>query len=177
MATTNWALDLNHSEVQFKIKHLMITNVTGSFTNFDVTASTEEDDFTNATISLKANVDSISTNNEKRDGHLKSADFFDAEQFPLISFVSTNSEATDDKAVFNVVGNLTIKGVTKSIKLNVEFAGVTKDPYGQTKAGFTITGKINRTDFGLSWNAALETGGVMVSEEVKISAEIQMIKQ
>ena len=177
MATTTWVLDPTHSEVQFKIKHLMITNVTGSFTSFEVNATTEDEDFSKATISFKALVDSISTNNEQRDAHLKSADFFEAEKFPAITFTSTKADSIDIDGTFNLYGDLTIKEVTKNVKLNVEFGGVTKDPYGNTKAGFTISGKINRKDFGLSWNAALETGGVMVSEEVRISSEIQLVKQ
>jgi polyisoprenoid-binding protein YceI len=177
MATTNWILDPTHSEVQFKIKHLMITNVTGSFNSFEVTASTEEEDFTKANVSFKAFVSSISTNNEQRDGHLKSADFFDAETFPAIVFNATKADSIDNNGNFELHGDLTIKNITKNVKLNVEFGGVTKDPYGNVKAGFTITGKINRNDFGLTWNAALETGGVMVSEDVRIMSEIQLVKQ
>ena len=177
MATTNWVLDPTHSELQFKIKHLMITNVTGSFTSFEVNATTEDEDFSKAKISFKALVDSISTNNEQRDGHLKSADFFEVEKFPTITFAATKTDNVDTDGSFNLYGDLTIKGVTQNVKLNVEFGGVTKDPYGNTKAGFTITGKINRKDFGLTWNAALETGGVMVSEEVRINSEIQLVKQ
>ena len=177
MATTNWVLDPTHSELQFKIKHLMITNVTGSFNSFEVSAATEDEDFSKAKISFKAVVDSITTNNEQRDGHLKSADFFEAEKFPTITFVATKTENVDSDGSFNLYGDLTIKGVTQNIKLVVEFGGVTKDPYGNTKAGFTINGKINRKDFGLNWNAVLETGGVMVSEEVRISSEIQLVKQ
>ncbi len=177
MATTNWVLDPTHSEVQFKIKHLMITNVTGSFTSFEVNATTEDEDFSKAKISFKAQVNSINTNNEQRDAHLKSADFFEAEKYPVITFTAIKADNVDIDGTFNLYGDLTIKDVTKGIKLNVEFGGVTKDPYGNTKAGFTITGKINRKDFGLNWNAALETGGVMVSEEVRINSEIQLVKQ
>ncbi len=176
MATTKWALDPTHSEIQFKIKHLMITNVTGNFTSFDVKASTEDDDFSKAEISFQAKVDSINTNNEQRDGHLKSGDFFDAENFPEITFTSSQIVKSDDDN-FKVPGNLTIKGVTQPVTLDAEFGGITKDPYGNTKAGFSIQGKINRKEFGLTWNAALETGGVMVSEDVKINAEIQLVKQ
>ena len=177
MATTNWVLDPTHSEVQFKIKHLMITNVTGSFSTFDATAATEGDDFSKAAISFKAQVDSISTNNQQRDTHLKSADFFEAEKYPEIIFKSTNSGGRDADGNFTLNGDLTIRDVTKNISLNVDFGGITKDPYGNTKAGFTLSGKINRKDFGLTWNAALETGGVMVSDEVRLSAEIQLVKQ
>ncbi len=173
--TTKWALDIAHSEIQFKIKHLMITNVTGGFTKYDVQVNATGDDFTNANISFTADVASISTNNEQRDGHLKSADFFDAEKFPQITFQSTSfSKVGGD---YELQGNLTIKGVSKSVKLGVEYGGLSKDPWGNIKAGFTISGKINRTDWGLGWNAALEAGGVLVGEDVKINCEIQLIKQ
>jgi polyisoprenoid-binding protein YceI len=172
---TTWALDIAHSEVQFKIKHLMITNVTGGFTKYDVQVNATGEDFTNANISFTADVASISTNNEQRDGHLRSADFFDAEKFPQITFQSTSfSKAGGD---YELQGNLTIKGVTKPVKLTVEYGGLGKDPWGNIKAGFTISGKINRTEWGLGWNAALEAGGVLVGEDVKIHSEIQLIKQ
>lgn len=177
MSKSKWVLDPTHSEIQFKVKHLMITNVTGSFNNFDVTAETIDDNFTEAKINFSADVNSISTNNEQRDGHLKSGDFFDAESYPKISFEASNAVNLERDGTYDLVGDLTIKDVTKSVKLNIEFGGVTKDPYGNTKAGFTIAGKINRNDFGLTWNAALETGGVMVSEDVKVLGEIQLVKQ
>lgn len=170
-AKTNWALDLAHSEVQFKIKHLMITNVTGSFASYDVKVEAEGNDFAKASINFSANVASISTANEQRDAHLKSADFFDAEKFATITFVATNY--ANDK----LTGNLTIKEVTKSVTLDVDFGGISKDPWGNIKAGFSVSGKINRKDFGLGWNAPLEAGGVLVSEEVKINCEIQLVKQ
>jgi polyisoprenoid-binding protein YceI len=176
MATTKWVLDPTHSEIQFKIKHLMITNVTGGFTSFDVNASTEDEDFSKASVSFNAKVNSINTNNEQRDGHLKSGDFFDAENFPEISFSSNQIVKSGDDN-FKVPGTLTIKGVSQPVTLEAEFGGITKDPYGNTKAGFSINTKINRKDFGLTWNAALETGGVMVSEDVRINAEIQLVKQ
>ncbi len=176
MSTTTWALDPSHSELQFKVKHLMITTVTGSFTDFTVSATTEGDDFTKSSISFSAKTGSVNTNSEQRDGHLKSADFFDAEKFPEISFKSTGFEATSDASEFKLKGDLTIKDVTKPVLLNVEFGGVNKDPWGNLKAGFTLNGKINRTDWGLNWNAALETGGVLVSEEVRLLAEIQLVK-
>lgn len=177
MATKTWALDPTHSEVQFKIKHLMITNVTGSFDIFTVSAQTEDEDFSKAKVSFTADVNSISTNNEQRDGHLKSADFFDAEKYPQITFVATKADSVDNDGSFDLYGNLTIRDVTKNIKLSVEFGGVVKDPYGNTKAGFTINGKINRKDFGLSWSAVTEAGGIVVSDDVKIAAEIQLIEQ
>ena len=177
MATKTWALDPTHSEVQFKIKHLMITNVTGSFNIFTASAQTEDEDFTKAKVSFTADVSSISTNNEQRDAHLKGADFFDAEKFPQIKFEATKSENIDSDGSYDLYGDLTIRDVTKNVKLSVEFGGIVKDPWGNTKAGFTINGKINRKDFGLTWNAVTEAGGVMVSEEVRLSAEIQLIEQ
>jgi len=177
MATKNWVLDPTHSEVHFKIKHLMITNVTGSFDIFKVAAKTEGEDFTKGKISFTADVNSISTGNAQRDGHLKSGDFFDTEKFPEIKFEATKADPVDNDGSFDLYGDLTIRDVTKNIKLSVEFGGVVKDPYGNTKAGFTINGKINRKDFGLTWNAVTEAGGVVVSEEVKIAAEIQLIEQ
>lgn len=175
MATTNWIIDASHSEIQFKATHLMINKVTGSFTSFEGTVSTEENDFSKAEISFKADASSINTNSEQRDGHLKSGDFFDVEKFPDITFKS--SELTKKGDDFKLTGELTIKDVTKTVTLDVEFGGIQNDPWGNTKAGFTVTGKINRKDFGLTWNAALETGGVLVSEEIKINAEVQLLKQ
>jgi polyisoprenoid-binding protein YceI len=175
MATTKWALDPTHSELQFKVKHLMITTVTGSLKTLTAELTSESDDFDNAQVSFEAEIGSIDTGNTDRDNHLKSGDFFDAEQFPKISFKSTSVSKDGDD--LEVKGDLTIKDVTKSIKLNVEFGGIATDPWGNTKAGFTLSGKINRTDFGLTWNAALETGGVMVSEDVRLLGELQFVKQ
>lgn len=175
MATTKWALDPTHSELQFKVKHLMITTVTGNIKSFSAELSSEGDDFANAEISFSGDINSIDTGNGDRDGHLKSGDFFDAEKFPAITFKSTSVEK--DGSDYIVKGDLTIKDVTKPVKLNAEFGGIATDPWGNTKAGFTLSGKINRTEFGLTWNAALETGGVMVSEEVKILGELQFVKQ
>lgn len=175
MATKNWVLDPTHSEIHFKVKHLMITTVTGSFKNFTVAAETENEDFSNAAISFSADTTSVETGSEQRDGHLKSADFFDAEKFPKMSFTSTGYAKKGDE--YSLTGDLTIKDVTKPVTLSVEFGGVAKDPWGNTKAGFTLSGKINRKDFGLTWNAATETGGLLVSEEVKIAAEIQLVEQ
>ena len=177
MATKKWAIDPAHSEVRFKIKHLMISNVTGSLNTFEGTAETEGDDFTNAKVSFSADVNSIDTGNEQRDGHLKAGDFFETETHPKISFVSTKEEAGDDAGTFNLYGDLTIKGITKNIKLAVEAGGIVNDAYGQTKAGFTVTGKINRKDFGLTWSALTETGGVMLGDDVKIDVEVQFTEQ
>jgi polyisoprenoid-binding protein YceI len=175
MATTTWALDPTHSELQFKVKHLMITTVTGNLSVFSSTLTTESDDFQGAEISFEAETNSIKTGNTDRDTHLIGADFFDSETYPKISFKSTSFQKDGDDYI--LVGDLTVKGTTKSVKLNVEHGGIATDPWGNTKAGFTLTGKINRAEFGLTWNAALETGGVMVSEDVKLAAELQFVRQ
>ena len=175
MATTKWVLDPTHSEIGFKVKHLMFTNVSGNFKSFNVTAETDAEDFSNAKIEFTADTASIFTNNEQRDAHLQSADFFDAATNPQITFTATKLEKSGDD--FKVTGTLDMHGVKKEITLDVEYGGIVKDPWGNIKAGFSIAGKINRKDFGLNWNAVLETGGVMVSEEVKINGEIQLVKQ
>lgn len=175
MSSVNWNLDASHSEVTFKVKHLMINNVTGKFSTFDVSATADDDAFSNAKITFTAHTDSIDTKNEQRDAHLKGEDFFDSAKYPTITFVSTAyTKKSDDEATLN--GDLTIKGITHNVALEVEVGGIAKDPWGNTKAGFTVSGKINRKDFGLTWNAALETGGVLVSDDVRFSAEIQLIK-
>jgi polyisoprenoid-binding protein YceI len=175
-STTKWVLDPTHSEIGFKIKHLMITNVSGNFNKFEVKAETKGDDFNNANVSADIEVESINTNNAQRDAHLRTADFFEAEKYPLISFRSTGVQKLDEET-YTLTGNLTIKETTKPVKLALEYGGVTKDPYGNYKAGFSISGKINRHDFGVSYNAVLETGGVALGEEIKIHGEIQLIKQ
>jgi len=177
MATTNWAIDPMHSEVHFKVKHLMITTVTGSFNIFNASVQAEDNDFTKAKVSFTADIDSISTGNKDRDNHLKSADFFDAANHPQIKFVTTKFENVDSDGSYEVYGDLTIRGTTKNVKLDVEFGGVVEDAYGNTKAGFTINGKIKRKEFGLHWDAVTEAGGVVVSDEVRIAAELQLIKQ
>jgi polyisoprenoid-binding protein YceI len=175
MSKTTWNLDPSHSEVTFKVKHMMITNVSGRFTEISGTAVTEEDEFTKADVNFTAKATSINTNSEQRDNHLRSAEFFDVEKYPEVTFKGTKFTKVDDQT-YKLQGDLTMHGVTKNITLDVEYGGIQKDPYGQTKAGFTLSGKLNRKDFGLTWNAALETGGVMVSEEVRVQGEIQMIK-
>lgn len=177
MAIKNWVLDPSHSEIQCKIKHLMITYVTGSFNLFEASVVTEDEDFMKAKVSFSADIDSISTGNEQRDGHLKSADFFDAATYPKLKFVATKFENVDNDGSYELYGDLTIKDVTKNIKLDVEFGGIVTDAYGNTKAGFSINGKINRKDFGLTWNAVTEAGGVVVSDDVRIACEIQLIEQ
>ncbi|RYE01550.1 MAG: polyisoprenoid-binding protein [Sphingobacteriales bacterium] len=175
MAIT-WKLDPTHSEVQFKVRHLMITTVTGYFKKFDLEVETEGDDFTTASrIQFTADIDSIDTNNEQRDTHLKSPDFFNAEEHGQLTFVGRKYENNGGDAKLH--GDLTIRGNTKPVTVDVEFGGIVVDPYGQTKAGFTVSGKISRKEFGLTWSAVTEAGQVVVSDEIKIHAEIQLVKQ
>ncbi len=172
MATTNWVIDPMHSEIHFKVRHLVISTVTGTFKKFSGTAVTEGEGFENAAIEFTLDVDSIDTNQEQRDGHLKSADFFDAATFPEIKFVSTSF--TKDGDDYKLVGNLTMKGVTKPVELNAEFGGSAKDAWGNTKYGFEVSGKINRKEFGLTYNALTETGGLALGEDIKFTANIQV---
>ena len=177
MSKTQWLSDPAHSEVQFKVKHLMITTVTGYFREFKVAVETEDDDFTKANlIEFIADISSIDTNNSQRDTHLKSADFFDLDNHPDIRFIGKKFEKVDDEN-YALHGDLIIRGVTKPVTVEVEFGGMVTDPYGQVKAGFTVNGKIKRKDFGLTWNAVTEAGQVVVSNDIKIHAEIQLIKQ
>jgi polyisoprenoid-binding protein YceI len=176
MKTTQWVLDPLHSELGFKIRHLMISNVSGAFTRFDVAAETEGDDFARAKVTATVEVASIHTKNEQRDAHLRNADFFDAETHPHIRFVATRIERVDE-ATFTLHGALTIKDITRPVQLAVEHSGVTNDPWGGQRSGFSVSGKINRKDWGIHYNAVLETGGVALGEEVKIQAEIQLVKQ
>ena len=171
-----WKIDPGHSEIQFRVRHLMITTVTGYFRKFDGELITETEDF-NTTTSIKftADINSIDSNNELRDTHLKSDDFFNAEKYGQVIFVGTRYEALNKAAT--LYGNLTIRGITKPVPLDVEFGGIVIDANGHKKAGFTIIGSISRKDFDLNWNAVTESGGVVVSDNVKIHAEVQMIKQ
>ncbi|TAF54010.1 MAG: polyisoprenoid-binding protein [Sphingobacteriia bacterium] len=171
-----YKIDGMHSEISFKVKHLMITNVTGTFTRFDASMRAEAADYSDAQISFQAEIDSINTNNEQRDGHLKSADFFDAAQFPQMQFVSTGFKPLGGDR-YQLAGDLTLKGITKAIVLDAELGGTMTDPYGQFKVGFEISGSINRSDFGLTWSAVTEAGGVVVSEAVKLHLSVQMVKQ
>lgn len=175
MAIT-WKIDPAHSEIVFKVKHLMITTVTGYFKSFDLEVVTETDDFNTAKkIEFMADIDSIDTNNAQRDTHLKSSDFFNAEEHGQLLFSGKKYETKGNEAKLH--GDLTIRGVTKPITLNVEFGGTVIDPWGQSKAGFTVTGKVSRKEFGLLWNAMTEAGQVVVSDEIRIHAEIQLVKQ
>lgn len=175
MATTKWSIDPTHSEVGFKVKHMMFTNVSGKFKTYDAEITTEDDDFTKSEILFSADINSIDTNNTDRDNHLKSADFFDAENHPKLTFKSLSLTKSGDE--YQLTGELTLHGITKTVKLDAEVSGLLKDPWGNTKVAMNISGKINRKDWGLNWNSALETGGVLVGEDVKLNIELQLLKQ
>lgn len=176
MENTKWVVDQSHSEIQFKAKHLMITTVTGKFTEYEATIETEENDFSKSKISFKANINSISTGNDQRDEHLKSDDFFSADKFPTLNFESTKMEKVSENE-FKMTGDFTIRDVTKEVTFDVEFAGIKNDPYGNTKAGFEISGKVNRKDFGLKFHVLNEAGDLLVSDEIKILCEVQLQKE
>ncbi|MBK9270953.1 MAG: YceI family protein [Saprospiraceae bacterium] len=171
---TKWVLDPTHSELTFKVKHMMISNVKGSFNNFSI--DLKDDNLERSSIAARVEASSINTNSEQRDGHLKSADFFDVENHRELKFKST-SFTKKQNGDFRLKGMLTIKGISKEVEFDVEYGGIHKDPWGNQKAGYSIQGIINRKDWGLNWNAALETGGVLVSEEVKIAGEFQFVNQ
>jgi polyisoprenoid-binding protein YceI len=168
---TKWAIDPTHSEITFKVKHMMISTVTGHFQEFDANLETDNENFVDASINFSAKIDSINTKNADRDGHLKSDDFFNAEAYPEMTFVSKSFDGE------TLVGDLTIRDVTKEVALDVDLNGIAVDPYGQTKAGFEIKGEISRKDFNLTWNAVTEAGSIVVSDKVKIQVEAQFIKQ
>jgi polyisoprenoid-binding protein YceI len=175
MSKIKWSIDPAHSEIHFKAKHLMITTVTGKFGNFEATVETDGDDFNTARIHFSAKVDSISTGQEMRDNHLKSDDFFNAAQFPEIKFDSTQLKRVSGDN-FKLEGNLTIRDITRVVELDVEFEGLVVDPYGNTKTGWEIKGKINRKDFNLKWTAVTEAGAIVVSDEIKIESTVQLVK-
>ncbi|MFT3936295.1 MAG: YceI family protein [Chitinophagaceae bacterium] len=170
-----WVIDALHSEIGFKVKHLVISTVSGKFTAFEGAIESSKDDFSDAKISFSADISSIHTGQEQRDGHLKSADFFDAEKYPTLTF--TNGTLTPAGGDYKLKGDFTLHGVTKSIELDAEFGGVQKDLYGQTVAGFEVTGKIKRSDFGLSWSATTEAGGLVVGDDVKIHINAELVKK
>jgi len=171
-----WKIDPAHSEIQFKVKHLMITTVTGYFKTFDLTVETESDDFKTAkNIEFTADIHSLDTNSQQRDTHLKSDDFFNAEQYNQLKFTGKKYEQTGDGAKLH--GDLTIREITKPVTVNIDFAGIVVDPYGQTKAGFTVDGKLSRKEFNLKWNAVTEAGQIVVSDDVRFHCEIQLIRQ
>lgn len=173
---SNFKIDPQHSEILFKVKHLMITNVSGTFGEFDAIMHSSTEDFSDAVISFSANTSTINTHNTQRDNHLRSGDFFESEQYPTLQFQSASIEKKGDEH-FILNGDITIKSVTQPISLAVEYTGKMTDPYGQEKFGFEITGKLNRKDFGLNWSAVTDAGGIVVSDEVKLLMSIQMVKQ
>jgi len=172
---TNWLIDPMHSEVHFKVKHLVISTVTGTFKSFAGSMESENEDFQDAAIEFILDVNSIDTNQEQRDGHLKSADFFDAEQFPKISFKSTSFKKVGDE--YELVGDLTLKNVSKLVKFNVEYGGSATDFYGNNKAGFEVSGKISRKEFGLTWDGITEAGAIVVADDIKLQINVQFVKQ
>lgn len=175
-AQTNWAFDKAHSKIGFSVSHLVITDVEGNFKEFDGTITTDGDNWENAKVEFTAEVASIDTDNEKRDEHLKSDDFFNAEKFSQLKFVSKSFEKVDDNE-YKMVGDLTLRDVTKEVELEVELNGTVVDPWGNTKAGFDLEGEINRFDYGLKWSKTLETGGLVVGEEVEIIGKLQLVKK
>jgi polyisoprenoid-binding protein YceI len=173
MATTKWALDPAHSEVSFKIRHLLISNVSGHFKNFTATVETESEDFATAKVNFSAEISSLSTNNEQRDGHLKAADFFDAENHPQLTFTGSGLEKVDDEN-YKLHGTLNMKGVSQPVTFNVEHGGVMKDPWGNDRTGFTVSGKVHRKDFGVQMPS--EAPG-MLGEDVTITANAEFVKE
>jgi polyisoprenoid-binding protein YceI len=175
MATTTWQIDPAHSVIGFEVKHLMISKVRGRFGTVSGTIQLDEADVSKSSVTAEIDVTTIDTREAQRDGHLRSADFFDVENFPAITFRSTRVErAGEDRAT--VVGDLTIRGVTREVKLSVEEEGTAKDPWGGDRIAFSATAKIDRRDFGLTWNQALETGGVLVANEIKLILDVQAVK-
>jgi polyisoprenoid-binding protein YceI len=175
-AQTTWDFDKSHSKIGFSVTHLLITEVEGQFKDFEGKIVSTSDDFENATIEFSADIASIDTDNDKRDNHLKSDDFFNAEKFPKMIFKSKSFTKVDGKN-FKLVGDLTIRDVTKEVELDVKYNGTVIDPWGNTKAGFSLEGVINRFDFNLKWNSAIESGGLVVSEDVTILAKLQLVKK
>jgi polyisoprenoid-binding protein YceI len=176
METTKWTLDPTHSELHFKVRHLMVSWVTGAFQKFEATLETEGEDLSTAKVKFTADVNSISTNNDQRDAHLKTGDFFDSANHPEVHFESKGLVKVKDDQ-YKIQGDLTLRGITKNIILDVEFGGVAKDPWGNTRTGFSVTGKINRREFGVNFSMVSETGGVLLGEDVTINANVQFVKQ
>jgi polyisoprenoid-binding protein YceI len=174
--TSKWAIDPSHSEISFKVKHLVVTTLTGKFETFEGSLENTNEDFSDAKISFTADVASLNTGNADRDGHLKSDDFFNAEAFPKVTFTSTGFTKTGSDE-YKLTGNITLRDVTKPIELTVEYGGTATDPWGNVKAGFEINGKIKRKEFGLKWDALTEAGGAVVSDEVKLHLNVQLVKQ
>jgi polyisoprenoid-binding protein YceI len=175
MATTKWALDPTHSEVLFKVKHLLISKVTGQFQKFDASVETEGDDLETAKVTFTADVNSVSTNNEQRDAHLKNSDFFDVGKYAEITFTSDRLQKIDDEH-YTVTGTLAMHGISKRETLQVEYGGTVKDPWGNTRAGFTVTGKVNRKDYDISFGMISESGGALLGYDVEIHAQAEFVK-
>ena len=176
MAITKWSLDPTHSEIHFKVRHLMVSWVTGSFKQFNATVETEGDDITTAKVHFTAEIHSISTNNEQRDAHLRTGDFFDADNHPQLTFESNKLEKISDEH-YKLYGTLTMRGVSKPVVLNAEYGGTAQDPWGNTRIGVSVSGKINRKDFGVNFSMVSETGGILLGEEVTINANTEFVKQ
>ena len=176
MSTTKWIIDPTHSEVSFKVKHLVISTVTGYFRKFEGAAEVASEDFNGATVAFTSDIDSIDTNQADRDSHLKSADFFDAAAHPELTFHSTSVKKLSEGEL-EISGDMTIKGIVKPVTLVADFAGIAVDPYGQTKAGMSITGKIKRSEFGLTWSAVTEAGNIVLGDDISLNCEVQLIKQ
>ena len=175
MTKTNWTLDPTHSEIAFSVKHMMISKVKGGFNKFDAKIVADPTDLTTAEIEFTIDIASIDTRNEDRDNHLRSADFFEVEKYPSLTFKATSIEKTDDDE-YAVTGDVNLHGVTRQETFNITFEGQGKDPWGNEKAGFSGKTKIKRSDYNLTWNAALETGGVLVGDQITINLEIQAVK-
>jgi len=174
MSTTKWIIDPTHSEVAFKVKHLVISTVTGYFRKFEGASESAFEDFNGASVTFSLDVNTIDTNQSDRDQHLKSADFFDTASFPSIAFAG---KLVNQEGEYQLKGDLTLKGITQQVTLDVTYGGTVADPYGQTKAGFEIEGKLNRKDFGLTWSAITEAGSVVVSDQVRLQLSVQLVKQ
>src|SRR3954467_7601824 len=174
--TSTWQLDASHSSIGFAVKHLMIATVKGSFGGYDASFAGKESDLQKATVSVSIDAKTINTGNEQRDGHLRSGDFFETDKYPTITFTGKRIDG-NPFGDFKIIGDLTMHGVTKEVVLDATFEGRAKDPWGNSRLGYTASGKLRRSDFGLSWNQALETGGVVVSDEVKISVEASFVQK
>jgi len=172
---TKWVIDPYHTEILFKAKHLVISTVTGKFEKFDGVVLTNGEQWDNVEVEFSAEIGSISTGVSDRDNHLKSADFFDAANYPTLTYKSTSFKKTSDDT-FVMTGDMSIRGTTRPLEMKVEFGGVTKDPYGNIKAGFELNGKLNRKEFGLHWNAVTEAGGMVVADEVKLALNVELTK-
>jgi polyisoprenoid-binding protein YceI len=173
---TTYKIDPTHSEITFKVRHLMITNVTGKFTKFDATMESDRDDFTDAIVKFETDVNSITTHTEQRDEHLKSDDFFNAEKYPKITFKSTALKKVSDED-YKLFGNLTIRDITKPIELKVTYNGNINDPWGNERTGFEIEGRVDRLEYGLKWNLLTDTGGMVAGKDVKLLINVEMVKQ